>query len=391
MNFSNMKDYMDRLVDWRIPGNSISVYHENKEVYRYSSGYSDRENKIKMTGEELLNIYSCSKVATVTAAMQLYEKGYFLLDDPIYDFIPEYRDISVKTADGEVKKAENPITMRHLLTHTSGLDYRMNTPAVQALSERTNGANPTIEVAKAWATEPLLFEPGAKWSYSKAHDVLGAVIEVISGKKFSEYAKENIFTPIGITDIHYHRTDEIRERMACQYEFKNSVDNADLVKAQISSGRADGEAVKMNKECGHVLGNEYDSGGAGIVISVPEYAKFASCLANGGVAPNGEKIISAATIDLLRTNQLDEKLIKDLNWSQLKGYGFGLGVRTLIDKAKSGSNGALGEFGWGGAAGATLLADPENKIAIFYSHHMCNPQENYYQPRLRNVLYSCIK
>ncbi len=390
MNFSNMKDFMDRLTSWRIPGNSISVYHENKEIFRYSSGYADVEKKIKMTGDELLNIYSCTKVSTVTAAMQLYEKGYFLLDDPISEFIPEYKEMYVKGADGELTKATNSITMRHLLTHTSGLTYNLRTPEVKELME--NGTLTTLDAAREWAKEPLYFEPGAKWSYSKAHDILGAVIEVISGKRFGDYVKDNIFTPIGITDISYHRTDEICERMAMQYDFVTG-DKAtdDIVAAQISSGNGDGIVFKLSKKCSHVLSPEFDSGGAGLVVSVPDYAKFASCLANGGVAPNGEKIISAATIDLLRTNQLNENQLKTLTWSQLRGYGYGLGVRTLIDKAASGSNGSLGEFGWGGAAGATLLADPDNKLAIFYSHHLCNPHEDYYQPRLRNVLYGCMK
>lgn len=391
MNFTNMKNFMDRLTGWRIPGNTIVVYHENKEIFRYSSGYADIENKIKMTGDELLNIYSCTKVSTVTAAMQLYEKGYFLLDDPLHDIIPEFREMYIKGEDGELKRAENPITIRNLLTHTAGLNYNLYSDEFQKLRDRTSGAAPTVEAVKLMAKDPLICEPGTKWSYSKAHDVLGAVIEVISGKRFSEYVKENIFTPIGITDIHYHRTDEIRTRMASQYRFVTDAKDTDIVNAQISSGGADGAWEKMDKECAHVIGTEFDSGGAGIVVSVPEYAKFASCLANGGVAPNGEKIISAAAIDLLRTNQLNEKLLNDLNWSQLKGYGFGLGVRTMIDKAKGGSNGALGEFGWGGAAGATLLADPDNKLSFFYSHHMCNPQEDYYQPRLRNVFYSCVK
>ena len=112
--------------------------------------------------------------------------------------------------------------------------------------------------------------------------------------------------------------------------------------------------------------------------------------ANGGVGANGERIIAESTIRLMRENQLNEKQLETFNWSQLKGYGYGLGVRTLIDKAAAGSTGPLKEFGWGGAAGATVLCDLDAKVSMFYSHHMLNPQETYYQPRLRNVLYTCI-
>ena len=102
----------------------------------------------------------------------------------------------------------------------------------------------------------------------------------------------------------------------------------------------------------------------------------------------GEKIISSGTIDLMRTYQLNDKLLKDFNWKQLKGYGYGLGVRTLMDMSTSGN---YGEFGWGGAAGATALIDPDLKLSMFYTHHMKNPHEEYYQPRLRTVLYTCVK
>ncbi len=390
MDFKYLKNFMDKLTESLVPGNTISVYHKNKEVFRYSSGFSDVENKIKMNGDELLNIYSCTKVSTIIGALKLYEQGYFLLDDPLYEYIPEFRNVYVKDENGNVKKAENIITIRNLFTMTAGFAYDFSIPSINEVRKKTNGAMPTVEVAKAFAKEPLLYEPGTKWGYSVAHDVLGGLIEVISGKRFGEYIKENIFDPIGIEHIYYHRNDKIYEKMACQYSYYTGSTERDIVKAQINSSGKDGMWVKENKESSHVLGPEYDSGGAGIVVSVPEYAKFASMLANGGIAPNGEKIISKGTIELLRTNQLHDTLLKDFNWSQLKGYGYGLGVRTLIDKAVSGTNGSLGEFGWGGAAGATLLADPEKELAFLYSHHMLNPQEDYYQPRLRNVVYSCI-
>jgi len=391
VDFSYLKEFMDRLTSWRIPGNSIVVYHKNKEVFRYSSGFSDVENRIKMTGDELLNIYSCSKVATVTAALQLYEKGYFLLNDPLYEYIPEFKQMYIRDKEGNLEKANNTITLRNLFTMTAGFSYDMNSHGLNEARQKTKGKMPTLETVRYIAKDALLFEPGTRWAYSLGHDVLAGVVEVISGQRFSDYVKKNIFEPIGIKEIYYHRTDKVEEKMACQYIYRTKENVSDLVKAQISSVGEEGYWEKDSKAVTYVLGPEYDSGGAGIVVSAPDYAKFASCLANGGIAPNGEKIISKGTIDLLRTNQLSDNLLKDFNWSQLAGYGYGLGVRTMIDRAKGGTNGELGEFGWGGAAGATLLADPENEFAYFYAHHMKNPQEGYYQPRLRNVAYSCIK
>ena len=389
MDFTLLKDYMDRLTDWRMPGNSISVRVENKEVFTYQSGYSDVENQIPMRADHLLNIYSCSKVATVTAALQLYEKGFFLLDDPLYEYIPEYREMYVKTPEGELVKAKNPITLRQLFSMTSGLNYNMRNPSIAEAVKVTEGRADTVTVAKYLAREPLSFEPGTRWLYSLSHDVLAAVVEVIAGKKFRDYVQENIFDPLEMKESFYHNA-HVQDRMAQQYRYVNS-EETDIVKLQAAGGVGkDGHLVNVTKNVMAVLGPEYDSGGAGITTSVSDYSKFVGALANDGIGWNGERIISGSTIDLLRANQLNEQHMKDYNWSQLVGYGYGLGVRTLVDIAKSGTTGSVGEFGWGGAAGATVLADPKRKLSIFYAHHMLNSHEEYYQPRLRNVLYTCL-
>ena len=136
------------------------------------------------------------------------------------------------------------------------------------------------------------------------------------------------------------------------------------------------------------FGPEYDSGGAGIVTTVRDYAKFCAALARNGLGLTGERILSPGTIDLLKTDQLVPEHRPNFCWPQLKGYGYGLGVRTLTDKALAGSTGPLGEFGWGGAAGASVYVDTKNELALFYAHHMLNPQEDYYQPRVRNAFFS---
>lgn len=389
MNFDKLKDFMDRLTKWKIPGNSISVCIENKEVFSYQSGYSDVENKTPMTSDKLFNIYSCSKVATVTAGLQLYERGYFLLDDPLYDFLPEYKNMYIKDEKGNVTKATSSITMRHLFTMTSGMDYNRENEAIELARKITDGRMNTLTVAKCLAQKPLSFEPGSEWMYGMSHDVLAAVIEVISGKKFREYVKENIFEPLEMNESFYHN-EAVQDRIAELYRYQNDAET-DLVALQFAdNSRDDGILVHEKKDVAPVFGSEYDSGGAGITTSVADYSKFVSALANGGIGQNGEQIISGNTIDLLRTNQLSDKQTEGFSWKQLAGYGYGLGVRTLTDRAKGGSIGNVGEFGWGGAAGATVLVDPKLKLSMFYTHHMLNPQEEYYQPRLRNVLYACL-
>lgn len=387
MNFDLLKDFMDSLTNWRIPGNAVSVRLDGKEVFSYSSGFADIEKGEPMSPRKNVFIYSCSKVATVTAALQLYEKGLFLLDDPLYDFIPEYREMYIKDSEGNLKKAQNPITLRHLFTMTSGLTYNTDTPSFKEAFKKTNGKMNTLEVVKCIAKDPVSFEPGEKWQYSLSHDVLAGVVEVISGKRFSNYVKENIFSPLSMNSSYYHINESVADNMAQQYNFINS-DETSLAKLQASDTRENKESGYLEVVGNHnhcIFGDEYDSGGAGIITTVEDYSRFCSALSNGG---NG--ILSKGTVDLLRTNQLSQKLLKDFNWSQLKGYGYGLGVRTLIDKATSGTTGSIGEFGWGGAAGATVIVDPDRHLSAFYAHHMLNPQESYYQPRLRNVLYACI-
>lgn len=389
MDFSLMKDFMDRLTAWRIPGNSISICVDNKEVFTYQSGYEDVENKIKMSDDKLFNIFSCSKPITVTAALQLYERGYFLLDDPLYEFIPEYKNMFYRDKDGNIQKCDKPITLRSLFTMTSGFTYNRDSDGFKKAREITGGKMDTLVCAKCVAEDPLAFVPETHWCYGISHDVLAAVVEVISGMKFRDYVKKNIFEPLDMNESYYHN-EAVIDRVAEMYRYVNSTET-NLVKLQSAADNsATGYLEKVDKRPTFVLGPEFDSGGAGVTTSVSDYSKFASALANGGVGMNGEQIISAGTIELMRTNQLSPELLADFSWPQMKGYGYGLGVRTLIDKAQSGTCGNLGEFGWGGAAGATVLIAPELKLSVFYTHHMLNPQEEYYQPRLRNVVYTCM-
>ena len=389
MDFQAMRDLMERLTAWRIPGNAAKIYLGGKEVFSYASGYADLEAGEKMTTEHMVNIYSCSKPATVTAALQLYEKGLFLLDDPLYEFIPEFREMTVKMGDGTLKKAEKPITLRHLFTMTSGFHYNMEAPAFAKARELTGGRMETLDVIRCFAQETLSFEPGTRWQYSLSHDVLAAVVEVISGKRFRDYMKENIFDPLEIFAV-YHNGD-VQDRMAQQYRYYDA-EQTDIVTQQAyGNPQKDGHLVNVGKKATFELGSCFDSGGAGITTTVSDYARFCAALANGGMGLNGQRILSPGTVELLKTNQLTDAQREGMTWSQLKGYGYGLGVRTLIDKAASGSVGDLGEFGWGGAAGASIYVDTKRNLAMFYAHHMLNPQEGYYQPRMRNVLYRCLE
>jgi len=388
MNFDILKQFMDHLTSWRIPGNSVSVCLEGKEVFSYQSGYANVEKRIPMTKEHWVNIYSCSKPATVTAALQLYEKGLIRLEDPLYAYIPEFRDLYISDNDG-VRKAQKPITLWNLFTMTSGLNYNFKRDFFEKAKILTNGRMDTLTVLRCLGEEPITFEPGSHWQYSLSHDVLAGVVEVVSGQKFRDYMKEHIFDPLDVKAVYHH--EEVKDTMAQQYMFKKDIE-VDLVKLQSGEQRCDdGAAVPIGEQSNYlVFGPEYDSGGAGIITSVAEYSKFCAAMSNGGCSASGVRILDGKTIDLLRTPQLNAAQRETMVWKQLQGYNYGLGVRTRTE-ILPGTYGNLGEFGWGGAAGATVLMDPSIKLSVCYAHHMRNPQEDYYQPRLRDAIYRSLQ
>lgn len=392
MTFSYLKAFMDGMVSQnRTPNCSVCVYLDGKQVYQYSVGFDDLEKTKPITGEELYNIYSCSKVATVTAGMQLIEQGRMMLTDPLSEYLPEYADMTVRQEDGSITPAKNPITVADLFSMTAGFNYERKTPAHEKARLLTNGHMNTRTVVRCMAENPLCFEPGTHWRYSLCHDVLAALIEEVSGMLFRDYMKQSIFEPLGMNDTCYHHTPETLARTAQQYRFAADAEpQKGIVDAQMSGCSQTGHFVNVGKDNDLVLGDEYDSGGAGIITSVTDYAKLMNALANGGVGTTGERILSRQAIDLMRTNRLSGQLLKDLNWQQLRGCGYGLGVRTHIDPVSSGCISSLGEFGWGGAAGATCIIDPAVRLGVFFVQHTLAPREEYYQPRLRSVVYTCL-
>lgn len=379
MNFASLKNLMHHFVEDKFaPGNCMSVCINGEEVFNYSCGYSDVETRTPMTGNELFNLYSCSKVMTVTAALQLLERGKFLLDDPLYEYIPEYKTMYIQNESGEICEAKNKIRIRHLFNMTAGLSYNMKTLAFEKAKELTEGRMDTDVVARCIASDPISFEPGEKFQYSLCHDVLAGLVSIITGMKFRDYVSENIFKPLGMNDSCYHLREDMRPRFASQYTYRSG------------NGQNRDEYVNVGIENKMIPGEEFDSGGAGIISTVSDYMKFLNALANYGTSHNGERILSASTVNLMRTNTLGKDVLPEFAQNQYAGYGYGLGVRTMMDPACDGAIGNVGEFGWCGAAGAMTLVDPKLGLAAMYAKHVLHQNEPYYMPRVRNTLYSCL-
>lgn len=348
------KRFCDSFLDLDVPGFDLAVYKGGECVLRYMNGYSDLENKVKMNGKERYNIYSCSKVITCTAALQLWEKGKFSLEDKLSEYMPEFEEMTVKTEDG-IKKAENPILVKHLFEMTAGFSYNCHSPQLKNAIIETDGKCPTREAMKYLAKEPLLFEPGDRWEYSLCHDVLAAFVEVISGEKFEDYVKKNIFDVVDMKDSTFMLPEAEIETIAPQYRFEN------------------GKVVNVGKPIvNYKIGSEYASGGAGGISTVDDYIKFLE-----GLRIN--KLLKPETLKLMMTDRLSEQQ-KRTYWTK-DTHGYGLGVRCPKGDKK------YIDFGWGGAASAYLAVDIENEISIYFGAHLLSsPAQG-----LRSMLYRFVR
>lgn len=392
MDFTNLKNYMNRLVnEYHTPGVDCIVYKDHEIIFRYYAGMKDIENNKEMTGNELYLIFSMTKMLTCTAALQLFEQGKYKLDDPISKYLPEFKKMKISydeidsesaskvttgsTIGEDSKKtesgyAQNKITVKHLFTMGAGLDYALyDEPIMNALN---SGKTSTRELVRAMSEKVLGFEPGTRYNYSLCHDVLGALIEIWSGEKLGDYMRKNIFEPLGMKNTFFGvpEDEEKLEKMAARYTYEN------------------GKPKRLNLECAYNLSKEYQSGGAGLTSCTEDYALFLDAFACGGIGKNGNRILMHETVNLIKTNHLQGRQCEDFN--QLRpGYGYGLGVRTHINKEESKSLSPLGEFGWDGAAGAFSMVDTENKLSLTYFQHI-HDWDLKIQTEMRNVLYSCI-
>ena len=334
--FENLRKFCDSFLEV-IPGFDIVVYHDGKCVLRHMGGYSDLENKIPMNGKERYNIYSCTKMLTCVSAMQLWEKGMFSLDDKLSDYLPEFSEMTVKTENG-VRKAEHPILIKHLFEMTAGFSYNCGSEEILQAIADTNGRCPTRETMKYLAKRRLSFEPGEQWQYRLCHDVLAALVEVLSGEKFENYVQKNIFDRVGMPHSTMMLPEDELDTICAQYKCRDGkIENV-------------GKTIKTYK-----FGSEYASGGAGAISTVDDYIKFLEAVRTGA-------LLKPETVRLMATDRLSPSQRE--SYTQRSTHGYGLGVRT----PKEGD--VRQDFGWGGAAGAYWAIDLDRKVSIYHAQHL---------------------
>jgi len=373
----------------KLPG-TLALIHRRGEVGHFSvQGYADKERGTPLSEDTLFRIYSMTKPITSVALMMLVEEGRIALDDPVHRYIPEWRDLRVY--DGGVlgtfrtKRPERPMLVVDLMRHTSGLTYgfqeRSNVDAAYrhhkiGVLERHG----TLEEMIANLAElPLEFSPGTKWNYSVSTDVVGWLVQVVSGMPFEEFLRTRIFEPLEMHDTFFHVPEDKHSRFAaCYAYFQGTTFLYD-------------DPVKSP----YLQPQTLISGGGGLVSTAADYLTFCRMLLAGG-RWNGTQFLSPKTIDLMTRNHLPGgKELPDLSISLFSeagyaGVGFGLGFSVMLDPAKALLPGSPGEYSWGGAASTYFWIDPkEELIAIFMTQLM--PSTLYPVRReMRTLTYSAI-
>ncbi len=369
-----MQRYVD---DGKIAGLITTVARRGETVYLEKQGWMDREAQRPMEFDAIFRIASMTKPVTAVAIMMLYEEGYFTLNTPVSEFIPGFKDVKVfvrETADGvELADPIRPVTFRHLFTHTAGLSYgwNQNDPVdrLYQKSQKETGLDPqqaTVkDMVEGLTRLPLAFQPGTKWRYSLAIDVLGHLVEIISGKPLDEFFKERVFGPLGMVDTDFYVPKEKANRLTALYGHTEGPAELKLLEAPADSPR-------FNKPA-------FLSGGGGLVSTLEDYARFLQMLVNGGEL-HGARLLSPTTVDLFTINHAPAAALpygfaegEDLFH---QGYGYSLGTRVLMDVSASGKAGSVGEFGWDGAFNTYFWVDRRQALyGLLMTQHSPN---NYY-------------
>ncbi len=383
MNFDRLTAFLDsRYTERNVPHAGCVVYYRHQPVYSHYMGLADVDKGEPFTDKHIVTLYSATKISLATAAMQLLETGAFGLDEPIARYLPEFAAMVVRETDADGKEhlrpAASPILIRHLLSMSAGLDYDRS-PELDAARQAADGRPTTAEVVRAIAKKPLCFDPGTHFRYSYCLDVIGRLIEVVSGESLGDYFQKHLFDPIGMTDTTFHPSEAQRARMAYQYfDFDHTT-------------RTYRDAHKHLVDMG--MGDRFESGGGGLVSTVPDYALLAETLCNFGLAPSGARILRPESINLMRQNQLCPAAQRDFaafGGPSKAGYSYGLGVRTMCDRDFAKAACQNGEFGWDGALGCYMVVDPDAEMALFYAQQAGGEAWWEWHPVMRDLVYACL-
>lgn len=362
-------------------GNALLYGDENGVIFNSCMGVSDAEKLTPVSDKTYFHHYSMTKIFTVVSALILYEKGLLDLDAEVSRYLPEYAESTVFD-NGKIRKAERKMTVRHLFTMTSGLTYLTDEFCGKTAEfERRfkKGDLDTVGFARELVTVPLAFEPGEQFRYGLSHDVLGAIIEIISKQTLDVFFDENIFKPLGMCDTYFYQKIPAEKE---KYLSKNtSFDGEKYVNIPLLSRPV---PCFDNAENNKVL-----SGGSGLVGTALDYAKFLTALLSGGGG-----IIKPETLTMMTSPALNSVQRKTYNKKEFDSSSFGdehtfaLGVRVQDREAKSGS---LGEYGWSGALGTWFFVSPRDNLWFLYMHQHSPAKHGEYITKIRDEFYNTVR
>ena len=382
---------LDRITQWlsaevskgTIPGAVTMVVRNGKVAHFEAVGVLDPETKAPMTKDAIFRIYSMSKPITSVAVMMLAEQGKITLDEPIAKYIPAFKDMKVSVeAKGEEGKPEHhlidakkPITIQDLLRHTSGLTYGFfgDLLAKKAYLEANiyEGDFDNAEFAERLAKLPLAFQPGTTWDYSNSTDILGRLVEVVSGKSLYQFEKENILDPIGMRDTSFYVADAAKHPRVAE-PFKND--------------RTIGAGVEFGDPR---VARKWESGGGGMVGTVGDYARFVMMLANGGTL-DGKRYLGPKTLAYMTSDHTAGVITPGPYYLPGPGYGFGLGFAVRKEAGVALTPGSVGDYNWGGAGGTYFWVDPKENMFVVFA--MQSPRNRVpFRQVLRDMVYAAIE
>ena len=347
-----MQGYMDQN---KLVGTIAMVARCGKVAYLERFGMMDLEAAKPMQFDTIFRIYSMTKPITTVAVMMLYEEGRFQLHDPVSRFIPQFADVKVFVGateeDLELTELEREATIHDLLTHTAGLTYDSFEDSPVDAMYREADLHRLDRTAKEVVLEivklPLVHQPGTTWRYSMATDVLGYLVQVVSGTSLDLFFEEKIFKPLGMEDTDFYVPEEKLDRFAAMY---GPAENGGV------------ELLDAPATSPYTRPPGFLSGGAGLVSTASDYMRFTQMLLNGGEL-DGTRLLGRKTVELMTSNHLPDKLIPiQMQPHTLHGCGFGLGFRVLVNLAWAGRLGSEGEFGWGGYASTSFFVDPKEGL-----------------------------
>lgn len=370
----------------KIPGAVALIMKDGNIVYHKSFGYADIDTETPMQKDSIFRIASMTKAITSVAAMTLYERGYFRLNDPIAKYLPAFADMRIVSEvddDGSVITtipAKQPIRIIDLLTHTSGLSY----PFIKSRVQRSYVDSGVIDGFTVkdvdlatqmglLATQPLLFEPGTEFAYGLNTDLLGRLVEIVSGKPLDQYFSEEIFEPLGMHDTFFYLPDDKAGRLVTLYA---AVDEGLVV------SQGDESDIVLDDPLYPVAGaRSYFSGGAGLSSTAYDYARFLQMLLNEGEL-GGARILGRKSVELMRTARFD--------WDGDAVPDFGLGFRVVSDIGRQGELGSVGSYAWGGAFNTGYWIDPVEKLVCVYMSQ-ARPTRSDLRDRFGTLVYQALE